>query len=219
MNTVELLLEIGLEEVPARFLPEAERNLREMTAKRLAELDLSCESVRVFSTPRRLTLVVDGLAAGQPDREVEKTGPSKKAAYDEQGKPTKAALGFAKGQGVEVEDLQIFTTDKGEYLGVRKTIAGKPAAELLPGAPDRNSGGPALAQIDALGRGRRAFRPPDSLAAGLAERSGPESPPGRRRFGQPHLRPSLPGAGRHRRARLRRLSNQTDRRQGRARSG
>jgi len=134
MNTVELLLEIGLEEVPARFLPEAERNLREMTAKRLAELDLSCESVRVFSTPRRLTLVVDGLAAGQPDREVEKTGPSKKAAYDEQGKPTKAALGFAKGQGVEVEDLQIFTTDKGEYLGVRKTIAGKPAAELLPGA-------------------------------------------------------------------------------------
>lgn len=134
MNTVELLLEIGLEEVPARFLPEAERNLRETAVKRLAELDLSCSTVRVFSTPRRLTLTVDGLAARQPDRLVEKTGPSKKASYDDQGNPTKAALGFAKGQGVEVQDLEIFTTEKGEYIGVRKTITGKPAAELLPGA-------------------------------------------------------------------------------------
>lgn len=132
MSAVELLLEIGAEEIPARFLPDAEANLKLMLAERLQQLLLAHGDIRVFSTPRRLTLSVTDVADRQEDRLVEKTGPAAKVAFDESGQPTKAAVGFARGQGVDVEDLVTISSDKGEYIAVKKTIPGLPAVELLP---------------------------------------------------------------------------------------
>lgn len=132
MSTAELLLEIGTEEIPARFLPEAQRHLSELLAKRLAELDLTFGEIGVYSTPRRLLAVVRALSTRQPDRAVEKLGPAKRVAFDDDGNPTKAAIGFAKGQGADVSDLEIVTTDKGEYVGLKQAIVGRPAADILP---------------------------------------------------------------------------------------
>ena len=132
MSAVELLLEIGTEEIPARFLPDAETNLAQALVKKLNALQLTFQQLKVFSTPRRLTAMVDQLAERQPDRQIEKIGPSIKIAYDDAGQPAAAAAGFAKGQGVDVAELQIIKTEKGEYIGVRKTIPGQPAADLLP---------------------------------------------------------------------------------------
>ncbi len=134
MSTRELLLEIGVEEIPARFLVEAEGNLRQAFTQKLDALALAHGAVETYSTPRRLTVRVPDVAVRQEDRLVEKTGPAKKAAFDATGAPTKAAVGFAKGQGVEVADLITVTTDKGEYLAVKKLIPGRDAADLLPDA-------------------------------------------------------------------------------------
>ncbi len=93
MAVRDLLLEIGCEEIPARFMPEALRQLKEKTEKLLAEHYLDLEDVFVFATPRRLVVLVKKLAEKQPDREAKIKGPSREAAFDSEGKPTKAALG------------------------------------------------------------------------------------------------------------------------------
>ncbi|MDP8222189.1 MAG: glycine--tRNA ligase subunit beta [Candidatus Lernaella stagnicola] len=134
MSATELLLEIGTEEIPARFLPEAEANLAQRLTEKLRALNLNFGELLVYSTPRRLTVTVDRLATRQPDRNIEKMGPAKKVAYNDEGKPTKAAIGFAKGQGVEIDELELFTTEKGEYIGIKKTISGQPTADILPEA-------------------------------------------------------------------------------------
>lgn len=127
----ELLFEIGAEEIPAGFVPKALAAMDEMVRKELAAARLTYSEIRTMGTPRRLTLLVKGLPTIQPDAEITAMGPSKKAAFDAAGKPTKAAEGFAKGQGVAVGDLQIVTTDKGEYLAVTKKETGRPTHELL----------------------------------------------------------------------------------------
>ncbi len=132
----ELVFEIGCEEMPARFVRPALASLEELAVKALAGQQLSYESLVTMGTPRRLALCVSGLAEVQPDRRELSLGPPVKNAFDAEGKPTKAALGFAKSQGVAVEDLEQHDTDKGPRLGVSKTIPGRPArqvlAELLP---------------------------------------------------------------------------------------
>ena len=127
----ELLFEIGAEEIPAGFVPKALAAMEEMVRKELTAARLEFSAVKSLGTPRRLALVVQGLPALQPDAEITATGPSKKAAFDADGKPTRAAEGFAKGQGVEVNELQVVTTDKGEYLAVTKKENGRPTHELL----------------------------------------------------------------------------------------
>ncbi len=127
----ELLLEIGAEEIPAGFVPKALAALEEMIRKELVAARLDYSVIKTLGTPRRLTLVVQGLPAVQPDAEITAMGPSKKAAFTPDGTPTKAAEGFAKGQGVAVNDLQVVTTDKGEYLCVTKQEQGRPTHELL----------------------------------------------------------------------------------------
>lgn len=127
----ELLLEIGAEEIPAGFVPKALASLEEMIRKELESVRLSFDQITTMGTPRRLTLTVKGLASIQPDAEITAMGPSKKAAYDADGKPTKAAEGFARGQGVDVAALQIMSTDKGDYLAVTKQETGRPTHELL----------------------------------------------------------------------------------------
>lgn len=127
----ELLLEIGTEEIPAGFVPKALEYLDETIRKELSAARIEFSEVRVLGTPRRLALVVKGLPSLQPDAEITAMGPSKKAAFDAAGNPTKAAEGFARGQGVAVSDLKVVDTDKGEYLAITKKETGRPVHELL----------------------------------------------------------------------------------------
>jgi glycyl-tRNA synthetase beta chain len=128
----ELLFEIGTEELPAQFVAPALAELKEH-AVHLFELSRLCHGrITTLATPRRLTLVVEGMAEAQEPTATEVMGPSKAVAIDPQGKPTKAALGFAAGQGVPVERLEIRATPKGDYLFAVKRDPGRKARVLLP---------------------------------------------------------------------------------------
>ncbi len=131
MNTRELFLEIGCEEIPAGFIPRATAEMEAIITRELAVARLSFTEIKTLATPRRLVLAVKGIPAVQPDAEITATGPSIKAAYDADGKPTRAAEGFARGQGVDVAALRTITTDKGEYLFVSKQEVGRPTYEIL----------------------------------------------------------------------------------------
>ncbi len=128
----ELLFEIGTEEIPAGFILPATEFMASWLRERLAACQLACERIETAATPRRLTVVLSGLAARQPDRREELVGPPRKAGFDGEGRPTKAALGFAASQGVAVEALQVINTAKGEYLALSRDIPGRGTAELLP---------------------------------------------------------------------------------------
>jgi glycyl-tRNA synthetase beta chain len=128
----ELLLEIGSEEIPAGFIGPALKNMQKGMSERLAGLELQYESIQTVATPRRLTICVNGLVSQQPDREEEFLGPAKKAAFDQDNKPTKAAIGFARSKGAEVEDLQVVNTPKGEYVTLVRQRKGKKTENLLP---------------------------------------------------------------------------------------
>jgi len=127
----ELLLEIGTEEIPAAFLPKATAHLQTLCEKFCAEERLAFGSIRSYATPRRLILHVEGLAGRQEDLSRKVVGPPKSAGYNKEGKPTQAATGFARSQGVDVSDLIIEETAKGEYLAVLKEEAGKETPELF----------------------------------------------------------------------------------------
>lgn len=127
----EIFLEIGSEEIPAGFLPKAMADLERMIRKELEAARLEFGEIRTYASPRRLALAVSDVAEDQPTLRTEAMGPAKQIAYDADGKPTKAAIGFARGQGVDVTALQLVTTDKGEYLFVEKEEPGRPTSELL----------------------------------------------------------------------------------------
>ncbi|MBN2688692.1 MAG: glycine--tRNA ligase subunit beta [Deltaproteobacteria bacterium] len=127
----ELLLEIGTEEIPAAFLPKAIEDMKKNISRELSDIRIGHGAVTALATPRRLCLCVQDVAERQEDQVVEKLGPAKRVAYDENGNPTKAALGFAKGQGLDISELETISTDKGEYLCARKHITGEDTAELL----------------------------------------------------------------------------------------
>jgi glycyl-tRNA synthetase beta chain len=131
---IELLFEIGCEEIPAGMLPKAEEELRTNIEKLLSAEDLSTGvSVEAFSAPRRLTAWVRGLPLKQADVELEVTGPPKSVAYDSVGAPTRAALSFAEKQRVHVNDLYLVKTPKGEYLAAKQVKAGRSAEQILAG--------------------------------------------------------------------------------------
>ncbi|NJM97135.1 MAG: glycine--tRNA ligase subunit beta [Phormidesmis sp. RL_2_1] len=132
------LLEVGTEELPASFVSEA---LAQWQSKLPAALrdnfllmgksdEQLAEQFAFYGTPRRLAVLISGLPVRQPDREEAAKGPPAKAAF-KQGKPTKAAEGFAASKGVSVDDLEIRDTDKGEFVFVQHKIPGRPTAELL----------------------------------------------------------------------------------------
>jgi len=132
MSTGEFLFELRTEEIPAGFLADGTRELRERTVKGLSEAGLLGDAtVDVYDTPRRLILRINGLASEIPARETEVTGPPKKAAFKEDGSPTPAALGFAKSHGADPSALRIVTTPKGEYAGLTKKLPAVPATEVL----------------------------------------------------------------------------------------
>src|SRR6185312_10291737 len=130
-TVVELLLEIGVEELPYQFIVPALASLKESAERLFNDQRLTFQSVRTMGTPRRLTIVVDGLAARQTSMTKEAMGPSKAVAFDQAGQPTRAALGFAVGQGVAVQDLQVRQTPKGEYVFAVKREEDRPAAAVL----------------------------------------------------------------------------------------
>jgi glycyl-tRNA synthetase beta chain len=128
----ELLLEIGTEEIPAAFLPKALRDLKEIARTEMAANLISHGEIRTMGTPRRLFLSIDEVAQRQQDQMIEKLGPAVRAAFDEQGNPSRAAVGFARGQGIDVAELERITTEKGEYVCARKKITGEATEGLLP---------------------------------------------------------------------------------------
>jgi len=128
----ELLLEIGTEEIPAAFLPRALQDMSSMISKALTDERIPYGQVQTFGTPRRLCLAVADVAEKQEDQVVEKLGPAKRVSFDSDGNPTKAALGFAKGQGVDISEVGTMQTDKGEYICISKHIAGRNTSSLLP---------------------------------------------------------------------------------------
>jgi glycyl-tRNA synthetase beta chain len=124
------LLEVGTEELPATFVDAAIQQWRSRIPQSLIENSLTSSAIEVYGTPRRLAVLIKDLPTGQPDREEEIKGPPAQAAFKD-GKPTKAAEGFAKKQGVELDALEIRPTQKGEFVFVRKRILGRPVAEIL----------------------------------------------------------------------------------------
>ncbi len=128
----DLLFEIGTEEIPASFLKPALQQLSEKFTLKASELKIPHGAVKVMGTPRRLALLVCDIGEKQKDIREELSGPSKKASFDSEGKPTRAAEGFARSKGVQVSDLKIVDTPKGEYLMLVRETKGQGTASLLP---------------------------------------------------------------------------------------
>lgn len=124
------LLEVGTEELPASFVDEALSQWRSRIPKTLSDLNLASEAIEYYGTPRRLAVLIKGLPAQQPDQEEDVKGPPAQSAFKD-GKPTKAAEGFAQKQGVSLDALEIRPTEKGDFVFVRKLIKGRPVAEIL----------------------------------------------------------------------------------------
>jgi glycyl-tRNA synthetase beta chain len=129
--TGSFLLEIGSEEIPARFIPGALAELKSRAAALFADTRLTCGEIRTLATPRRLALRVDDLALRQPDRRLEVKGPPVSVAFDADGNPTRAALGFAKKVGLKLEDCERVQDARGEFLMANKSEPGRSAVEIL----------------------------------------------------------------------------------------
>ncbi len=131
--TQDYLLEIGCEEIPAGFVGPALWFGGQKFEEVLRKARLTFGKVDIYGTPRRLTYVVRDLEDRQAASEDTVLGPPKSVGYDAQGKPTKAAEGFARAQGIELSALRLFETDRGEYLGYVRRVAAAPVEEILPG--------------------------------------------------------------------------------------
>ena len=133
MRTENCLVELGTEELPPKALKSLGEAFATQFEAALTQADLSFDSVSWFAAPRRLAVYVSGLAEGQADKVVEKRGPAVSAAFDADGNPTKAAQGWARGNGIDVADAERLVTDKGEWLLHKAHVPGQLVAELLEG--------------------------------------------------------------------------------------
>lgn len=131
MSRAELFIEIGTEEVPAGFIMPALESFRDLAVKGLERNRVAFGEAKVYGTPRRMLLLITDIETRQPDGVEEALGPAVKAAFDAEGKPTKAAEGFARSRGVDVSELIRITNEKGEYIAARKTVIGRDTAEIL----------------------------------------------------------------------------------------
>jgi glycyl-tRNA synthetase len=130
-NKPSFLLEVGSEELPSHDITDALAYLQEAAPKFLASLRLSYDNLQIFGTPRRLVVLVDNLAPRQQDLEEIVRGPSAKVAFDAEGKPTRAAEGFARSKGVDVSALERREMDGGQYVVATVRTEGRPAAVAL----------------------------------------------------------------------------------------
>lgn len=136
MNKQDVLLEIGLEEMPARFMPESTKQLGDKVKAWFVAQNISFEDVALFNSPRRLAVLVKGVAEKQEDIKEEAKGPAKKIAQDAEGNWTKAAEGFARGQGASTDDLYFKDIKGVDYVHVQKFQEGKQVKDLLPALGD-----------------------------------------------------------------------------------
>lgn len=127
----DLLVEIGTEEIPAAFIPKAVESFSGLIKQTLEQNCIAFKVLNSFGTPRRLIITLESIEEKQPDSNVRIMGPAKRAAFDENGKPTKALEGFARAQGIAVKDVKIVETPKGEYVCIEKEIKGKKTAVIL----------------------------------------------------------------------------------------
>ncbi|MGE5397402.1 MAG: glycine--tRNA ligase subunit beta [Chitinophagales bacterium] len=127
-----LLFEIGTEEMPAMYMPEALNNLRNLAYTRLKEARLDFSELKTMGTPRRLVLLIENLDESQGEAVIETRGPREDRAFDQDGEPTQAAKGFARGQGLKIEDLDIKEVGGVRYVFACRKEKGKPAIEILP---------------------------------------------------------------------------------------
>ncbi|CAI2388107.1 glycine--tRNA ligase subunit beta [Alteromonas macleodii] len=133
MRTENCLVELGTEELPPKALKSLGEAFATQFEAALTQADLSFDSVSWFAAPRRLAVYVSGLAEGQADKVVEKRGPAVSGVFDADGNPTKAAQGWARGNGIDVADAERLVTDKGEWLLHKAHVPGQSVAELLEG--------------------------------------------------------------------------------------
>ncbi len=127
----DFLLEIGVEELPASYIQPALNDLSLAVGAALSSAGFDCREIKGAATPRRLALFIAGLPPKEPEKVEEVTGPSEAAAFDKDGKPTKAALGFARAQGARVEDLKVKETRRGRYVFILKKTPGRKTREVL----------------------------------------------------------------------------------------
>lgn len=127
----DLLYEIGTEEIPAKYMPATLEQIKGIAEAMLKDKRIAFESIKTCGTPRRLTLLVKGVAEQQEDLEELVKGPSKKAAYDENGNPSKALLGFLKGQKAELDEIFVQELAGVEYIYFKKKEKGQPTKEVL----------------------------------------------------------------------------------------
>ena len=131
MTTQNFLVEIGTEELPPKALKALATSFADNVEAELNQAGLTFDKIEWFAAPRRLAVKVLNLATQQPSKEIEKRGPAVSAAFDAEGKPTKAAEGWARGCGITVEQAERIATDKGEWLVHRAKIEGQPTKNLL----------------------------------------------------------------------------------------
>ena len=131
INTADLLIELGTEELPPKALSRLSNAFGKGVEDGLSQANIAFEKVSVLAAPRRLAIIVSALADAQPDQDVEKRGPAVQAAFGEDGCPTKAAQGFAKGCGVSVDELETMETEKGAWLVFKQQQKGQPTSALI----------------------------------------------------------------------------------------
>ena len=130
-KTQDLLIELGTEELPPKALLTLINAFRDNLRDQLEQAQLAFDDITPFATPRRLALIVHGLQTQQADKEIDRKGPALQAAYDNNGKPTKAALGFAKSCGVDISEVSKLETDKGAWLYYKLRQPGQQTSALL----------------------------------------------------------------------------------------
>jgi len=128
----DFLLEIGCEEIPSRYMSGALQQLKEMASGLLEGQRLQAESVDTWGTPRRLVLLISRLEPYQHDLTIKVKGPPCSRAYDEQGHPADALLGFARSQGVSLDEIEVEKIKGADYTVVSKQLPGRPVQEILP---------------------------------------------------------------------------------------
>ncbi len=128
---MELLLEIGTEEIPSSYILNGLRQLKELCKNMLNNNRIDFGDIETYGTPRRIVLIIKDIADKQKDTVLEIKGPPKSVSFDKNGNPTKAALSFVKKNDAKIDDIEIIKTPKGEYLFLRRSIAGEPTFEVL----------------------------------------------------------------------------------------
>jgi len=130
-ETRDLLIELGTEELPPKALSKLINAFEIGIEQDLREAKLGFEQIQAYAAPRRLAVVVDGLATKQQDQLIERRGPALSTAFDDQGQPTKAVQGFARSCGVEVDALETLETDKGAWLVFRQEQKGAETSAVI----------------------------------------------------------------------------------------